>query len=554
MAVFVTLPFLGWWSYGLFDLDEGFYGAIVAEMLRRHEWVTPFYNGAPWYEKPILIYWAAKPSVALFGREFGPRLPSVLAMLATFGLVAWFARRHLAPGTRYVAPLVLASSLLVVGLGRMLLTDPLLLLFLSAALLGFWESLVGGARWRLAVGAALGIAVLAKGPVSLILFVAIAALTWWREPGLRPRFHGWWGSSALVCASVVALWYVPIYLVRGDEFVQGFIIEQNVNRFLGGDVAHAVTGVANLLAYIPVVLLGMLPWSFFLWRAWPRRGDPAGAPTAARRFLASWGAVVFVFFTVAGSKLPHYMLPAMIPFGLLVADDCARRWAPVTLRRLLRPLAWTVVVAIIAQGAFLAFYHGLTVRGRVLVPGLQAEVHQLARYVESAAQPADGVVEYRTGRLRGVPSPHLINETTHPSLRFYLDRVVPVVDDFTLALADPRTLWVITRRNRIGTGELAAAQRAGRVLEPIATPFAQEYYMLYRLGPKRGTVSARPATGRLAPRDALGAPPGPATRRPPRELARAGVRIPGSRVSRSSPHPSPVATFDGCPAGSIGLQ
>jgi 4-amino-4-deoxy-L-arabinose transferase-like glycosyltransferase len=481
VAAFVVLPFLGWWSYGLFDLDEGFYGAIVGEMLRRHEWVTPFYNGAPWYEKPVLIYWAAKPFVALFGREVGPRLPSVLATLATIGLVAWFARRRLAAGTRYVAPLVLASSLLVVGLGRMLLTDPLLVLCLSATLLWFWESLVGDARWRMAAGAALGAAVLAKGPLSIALFVAIAGFTWWREPALRPRFRGWWGAGTLLCAGVVALWYLPIYLARGDGFVQGFIVEQNINRFLGGDTAHTVPGIANLVAYVPVVLLGMIPWSFFLWRAWPTRSDGAEASAAARRYLATWGTTVFVFFTLAGSKLPHYMLPAIIPFGVLVADDCARRWAPVTARRLVRPLAWTVAVAIIAQLAFTAYYYGLTARGRVLVPGFQSEVHRMTAYVRARAQAGDVVVEYQTRSLRGVRSPYHINETTHPSLRFYLDRVVPVVDDFTAVLAESHPIWLITRRNRIGAGELAAALRAGRPLEPVTTPFPQDYYALYRL-------------------------------------------------------------------------
>ena len=43
------LPLLGWWFYGLFDIDEGFYGAVVAEMNRRGEWITPFYNGKPWF-------------------------------------------------------------------------------------------------------------------------------------------------------------------------------------------------------------------------------------------------------------------------------------------------------------------------------------------------------------------------------------------------------------------------------------------------------------------------------------------------------------------------
>ena len=59
-----VLPFLGFWMYGLFDIDEGFYGAVVAEMNRRHEWLTPYYNGHPWFEKPILLYWVSKPLVS----------------------------------------------------------------------------------------------------------------------------------------------------------------------------------------------------------------------------------------------------------------------------------------------------------------------------------------------------------------------------------------------------------------------------------------------------------------------------------------------------------
>jgi 4-amino-4-deoxy-L-arabinose transferase-like glycosyltransferase len=82
---FACLPLFGWWMTGLFDVDEGFYGAVVAEMNRRHEWITPFFNGQPWFEKPILVYWLAKPCMMLFGPNFGPRLP---APSACFSFVA----------------------------------------------------------------------------------------------------------------------------------------------------------------------------------------------------------------------------------------------------------------------------------------------------------------------------------------------------------------------------------------------------------------------------------------------------------------------------------
>ncbi|HXH61652.1 MAG TPA: hypothetical protein VNI20_09885, partial [Fimbriimonadaceae bacterium] len=58
-----VLPLLGFWATGLTDLDEGYYGAVVANMIRTGDWITPHFNGHPWFEKPILLYWLATPSV-----------------------------------------------------------------------------------------------------------------------------------------------------------------------------------------------------------------------------------------------------------------------------------------------------------------------------------------------------------------------------------------------------------------------------------------------------------------------------------------------------------
>lgn len=135
------LPLLGFWTYGLFDLDEGFYAAAAREMLRRGEWVTPLYQGHPWFEKPILLYWMAIPSIAAFGEAVGPRLPSVLCSAGTLLLVFAAARRWLGEASGRTSLLVLGSSILAVGAGRMMLADPPLILFLSAALLLFWASL-----------------------------------------------------------------------------------------------------------------------------------------------------------------------------------------------------------------------------------------------------------------------------------------------------------------------------------------------------------------------------------------------------------------------------
>ena len=273
--VLAFLPLAGWWLYGLLDVDEGFYGAVVAEMNRRGEWITPFYNGKPWFEKPILLYWLAKPCLAIFGEMVGPRLPSVITALGTYGVVAWFANRHFGAKIAQIAVLMLASCLLVIGTGRMMMTDLPLLVSLSAAFATFWESLVDRPKWRILTAVFLGFGVLAKGPVALILFVIVAGWTYWREPQLRPSFKGSWAVGTIALLVVISTWYVPAYLVNGQLFVQKFLIEQNIGRFTGGDAAHTLGGIQGLVFYIPLFLLGMFPWSLFLWKAWPRRKGEA---------------------------------------------------------------------------------------------------------------------------------------------------------------------------------------------------------------------------------------------------------------------------------------
>jgi 4-amino-4-deoxy-L-arabinose transferase-like glycosyltransferase len=465
-----TLPLLGWWLTGLFDLDEGFYGAVVAEMNRRGEWITPFYNGKPWFEKPILLYWLAKPCLALFGDALGPRLPSVLGAVGTYGVVAWFIRRRIGEEAAQWSVLALASSLLFAALGRLMMTDMPLALCFTAAMATFWESLVGDRRWRLVTAACLGLGVLAKGPVALMLFVPIAAYTAYREPGLRPAFRGWWLAGTLILAAIVATWYLPAYVVNGQLFVQKFLVEQNLQRFTGGDKAHTLGGFASLGLFIPVLLLGMLPWSLFVVPAWPRRSADDSPDTPLRRYLATWALLIFLFFSVSGAKLPHYVLPCAPPLAMLVGIHLAKRqpknivWAGV----------WTVAVAILLNAAQLVWYDRSG----------QAEIHRIARYVKVQGGAA---AMYQMGRRqKALGTGKLkIQETSEPSVLMVLDATALDVDDFDLLLQAPKPLWVITRSNRIQANDFEAAKQAGQFLaeQPLLTE--PLHYKLYRLDAAR---------------------------------------------------------------------
>lgn len=465
-----VLPLLGWWTYGLFDLDEGFYAAIAAEMNRRGEWVTPYFNGQPWFEKPILLYWIAKPSLLLFGDMVGPRVPSILATVGTILLLVWFARRRFSESVAMWAAIAYGTSLLVFAAGRMMLTDPLLVLCTTGMFLTFWESLVGDRRYRLATAAFLGLAVLAKGPVAGLLFVIVVALTMWRLTRISKfetrNFKGFWLAGTVVFAAVVAAWYVPAYLANGQTFVQKFLIEQNVGRFTGGDQAHTLPFFPGVFFYLPILLLGTAPWIGWALPALFRPTKPGWE--AERRYLVIWFATIFVFFTVSGAKLPHYILPALPPFALLAA----LRLPEMNPRRLAFAGAWALAMWAFAQWGFTGYYCGTTVFGQAL-PGFHAEVHRLAKYVREQAAPGDSVAEFQMSRREqelGTGKPK-IQETSHPSTLLYLNRTVTDTDDWKEIAKLPRPVWIITRWNRPVPPDVPR----------VETPFKQDLYALYRM-------------------------------------------------------------------------
>jgi 4-amino-4-deoxy-L-arabinose transferase-like glycosyltransferase len=465
---FAVLPLIGWWATGLFDLDEGYYAAVVAEMNRRGEWITPYFNGAPWFEKPILLYWLAKPCLAIFGDVIGPRLPSVLSTIGLYGLTAWFCRRKLSDEVAQLAVLILASSLLVVALGRMMMTDSMLALSLFAAWACFYMSFEDTHPWRWLAGAAVGFGILAKGPVALILFGSVVLWHWFRHRKEDTRYlRGGWLGFWVLCFAVTMLWYLPAYLVNGQVFVQKFLIEQNVGRFTGGDAAHTLEGPAALFAlfgYVAVLLLGMFPWSLWVPKALYHTSNSGRASS----YLASCALIPFLFFSVSGAKLPHYILPVFAPLAILIATRLRAKALPYA-------MGWCVVVAV-AVNVLQSWYYG--------VSG-QAEAHALARYIRKNAG-QDRVALFQLTRResdRGTGSLKL-RETSLPSMMLYLDRATLDTDDFQRILSLPGRVWIFTRKGRIVPDQFGLARTSGKhltLLHPAG--IARNAYELYTIAP-----------------------------------------------------------------------
>ncbi|MBI1756579.1 MAG: glycosyltransferase family 39 protein [Fimbriimonas ginsengisoli] len=500
--VLAAIPLLGWWLYGLFDVDEGYYGAVVAEMNGRHEWITPFYNGHPWFEKPILLYWLAKPAVMALGPWVGARLPSAFCTMGLFGVVAWAGARRSSPLTGQLAALVLASSVLVVGVGRMMMPDAALVLFLSWSLLLLCEGLSGDGRKVVWSGVMLGLAVLAKGPVALAIALLVLGVFVWLEPGLRPRFRWPWMGAILAFAVVVCSWYLPAYLANRQSFVQGFLIEQNLRRFSGGDEAHSI-GWIGLLLYPLVLLVGMFPWSLWgpralaaaLARRKPGWHEAVPGIGPFQRFLAIWVVVAFLLFSLAGAKLPHYILPCCPPLALLIGERLARsrvaragtteRAPPVegdragrsTIESTPLPISdlpgfvvATLAVALVAHFGMSAWY----------VRSGQAELHAYARYLREQGGDVALYQMPRRQQSRGTLGASL-QETSQPSTLLYLGRGALEAERFDQLASAPHPLWILTRPGRLEPSDFRDAFKRGLSLQPADVGDERSHYALYRL-------------------------------------------------------------------------
>jgi predicted membrane-bound mannosyltransferase len=313
--------FFFFWKLALFGLigaDEPRYAQVAREMLARHDWITPTLGGSPWLEKPPLYYWQAMLAYRIFGvSDWAARLPSALDGFLLVLAVYWFLRRF-RPGYELDGALMLATAAGMVGYARAASMDMALAATFSIAMLAWFawfES--ANRRYLAAFYAFLALAMLAKGPVAPFLaasiIVILAALQ--RSPQIIWKTLS---PPGIVLFCAIALpWYILVQL-RNPQFFHAFIVEHNLARF-GTNLYHHPE---PFWYYIPVTLLSWLPWAVFVVVAlvWAFRKFRDSDSDALSKFLVIWIAVVVVFFSISRSKLPGYVLPALPPGIVLLAE------------------------------------------------------------------------------------------------------------------------------------------------------------------------------------------------------------------------------------------
>jgi hypothetical protein len=159
-----------------------------------------------------------------------------------------------------------------------------------------------------------GLGFLTKGPVALVIPVGVsffyyASFRKWKE-WFRAIFNP---VGILIFLVVTGPWYTVQYMKEGQAFIDGFFLKHNVNRYVSTMEGHG----GAFFYYLPMLMIILLPYSSLLLRTFGRiRAIFSSDPD---RYLWFWFLFVLIFFSVSGTKLPHYILHGVPPLFILMA-------------------------------------------------------------------------------------------------------------------------------------------------------------------------------------------------------------------------------------------
>jgi 4-amino-4-deoxy-L-arabinose transferase-like glycosyltransferase len=362
---------------------EGHYAEIAREMVVSKDYLTPHLAGLKYLEKPPLFYWLLSANIRLFGlSEWSLRLwPALFAMIGC--LAVYFAGTQLFERrVGLVACGVLATSSLWYVIGHVIDLDMTVSALITCALLSFllWsvekrEYKRRIEMWMFFVFCAL--ATLTKGLIGIVI-PAMVIGSWililgdWNILRIGKIYSL---SGVALFLLIAGPWYALVSRAN-PGFLSSYFLLEHFRRY----VTKVEGPFEGPWAYVPVLLLGMFPWTAFIWQALKHN---LRFPWRQRHlhkeevFLVLWAGLVFLFFSASSYKGAPYILPMFPPIAILVARYLAAAWEAPSLSG-------------ISSGAFVL----LVAFSLMVVAGLAGPQHFLERYSNWPAveAPAEGTV------------------------------------------------------------------------------------------------------------------------------------------------------------------
>ncbi len=315
----------------LMEPDEGRYSAIPSYMNKSGDYITPRLKEAVYIEKPPLAYWATALSFKVFGEsDFSSRLFTGLCAWGCILLVYAMGRYFYDDKTGLYGAAILTTSFFHFAIGRINILDMPVAFLMSLAIWSGYRYCESGDAYRSSAKLpvhvpqkawlylcyfACALAFLTKGLIGFvfpaaILVIWLAAAKRWRE------IHRFISPLGMVIFLAVTLpWLVLIQQAHGD-FFRFFFIQEHLQRYT--TTMHHRN--EPFYYYLPVLIVGTLPWCAFVLQTLRGRGLKAVGKGPflheGNLFLFVWAGFIFLFFSFSSSKLIPYIAAVFLPLAV----------------------------------------------------------------------------------------------------------------------------------------------------------------------------------------------------------------------------------------------
>ncbi len=397
-------------SAKLWDRDEPRNAGCASEMLERGDWVVPVFNNELRHQKPVLLYWFIMSAYLILGEtELAARIWSAILGIGTVWITYGIGRRLVNAQAGLLAALALSTSVMFSVAARAATPDSILIFFSALAMLSYvlgtycrstkkdgTQLKIKGVwfpqhyRYVLGMYAAMAIAVLAKGPVGLILPTAIIGMflliqrlpalpaDYWNRQGLLSRLviscvrpfgpihflKTCWSMRPLTAIALVLLiaapWYVMVGLRTEGDFLNLFLLGENFGRATTVLESHQ----GGIWFYPATLLIGFFPWIIFCFPTLltlDRQMSRDSKYRPAILFALCWMGVQISLFTLASTKLPSYITPCYPAVGILIGFAVS---------------SWISRSSNVAKIWYVLAVSGLITSGLLIVAGLAYVSHQ----------------------------------------------------------------------------------------------------------------------------------------------------------------------------------
>jgi 4-amino-4-deoxy-L-arabinose transferase-like glycosyltransferase len=331
VAALFFLPFLG--RVSLFDWDEANFAEASREMIERGNYTQVTIDYEPFYQKPPLFMWLQVLCMKALGiNEFAARFINAACGAVTLAAVYFIGCRLFSPLFGLFWALAFFGSFLPHFFFRSGIIDPVFNLLIFCGLACIARALFCASRGRRLgcaglAGLLIGLAVLAKGPVALLIICLVMGIYWITvrfKPFLSlPELAVFFAATALASS----VFFGIETSAHGTAFIKQFIAYQ-IKLFSTGDSGHG----RPFYFHAVVLLFGCFPASFFAIVSLARKntGDDPQRTFTRLMIILFW--TVLVLFSIVKTKTVLYSSLTWFPITYLAAlflySLCTRSRAP----------------------------------------------------------------------------------------------------------------------------------------------------------------------------------------------------------------------------------